>query len=215
MNCLMFLAERARARLDPARAEPRDLEEFARLREQAMAVRGQIIRANLRLVISFAKQHLGPDDDIFELISDGNVALIRAVDLFDYTRGNKFSTYASWAIINGFRRRKREKNYRVRFVTGHEERLLSTADTRADEHDQEQAHRQRQRKVERLLGRLDDRERRILASHYGIGGGDEKSLRQIGKELGISQERVRQIVTRAQDELRKLARTEALVLLQA
>jgi RNA polymerase primary sigma factor len=215
MNYLRFLAERTRARLDPARAEARDLEEVARWHRQAAAVRDQIIRANLRLVVSIAKRHAGSYDDIPELVSDGNVALTRAVDRFDYARGNRFSTYASWAIINGFKRRKREQNKRTRFVTGHEELLRATVDTRTDELDQEKAYTQRQRKVERMLGRLDDRERRIIASRYGIGGIAEKTLRQIGKELGICQERVRQIEARAQEKLRKLARTEELVLLQA
>jgi RNA polymerase primary sigma factor len=93
--------------------------------------------------------------------------------------------------------------------------LRVTADTRADEHDQEKAQKQRQWKVARLLDRLDDRERRIIASRYGIGGADEKTLKQIGKELGISKERVRQIELRAEDKLRKPARTEALDLLPA
>jgi RNA polymerase primary sigma factor len=215
MNYLKFLAERARARLDPVRAEPRDLEGVASWHGQAVAVRDQIIRANLRLVVSLAKRYQGPYDDISERVSDGNVALTQAVDRFDYARGNKFSTYASWAIINSFRRRRRDQNDRGRFLTGHEERLKAAADTRADEHDQEKAHQQRQRKVKRLLGRLDDRERWIIANHYGIGGTDAKSLKQIGKELGISQERVRQIEVRAQVKLRGLARREALDLLPA
>jgi RNA polymerase primary sigma factor len=215
MNYLRFLAERTRSRLDPARVEPRDFEEVARWHGQAAAVRDQIIRANLRLVVSIAKRHAGSYNDITELVSDGNVALIQAVDRFDYARGNKFSTYASWAIINGLKRRKREQNNRARFVTGDEVILQSAADTRADEHDQEKADKQRQREVERLLGRLDDRERRIIASRYGIGGGDEKTRKQIGKELGISKERVRQLEARAENKLRQPAQTEAVDLLLA
>jgi RNA polymerase primary sigma factor len=61
-----------------------------------------------------------------------------------------------------------------------------------------------------LLDRLNGRERRILASRYGIGGGPEQTLMQIGRDLGISKERVRQIVSRAQDKLRKFARLAAL-----
>ena len=137
------------------------------------------------------------------------------MDRFDYARGNKFSTYATWAIINGLRRKKREKNVLGRFVTGHEAMLRSTAETRTDAHDQEKAHTQRRCQVERLLGRLDDRERRIIAGRYGIGGADEKTLKQIGKELGITKERVRQIETRAHKKLRGLARREELDLLLA
>ena len=215
MNYLKSRASRLCDRIDPARARAADLDEIERLLEGALAIRNQIIRANLRLVFSIAKRHVGSNDDLFELVSDGNVVLTRAVDRFDYALGNKFSTYASWAIINGFRRRKREKNERVRFVTDPEAMLQSTADTRADAHDQEKAHKQRQCQVERLLGRLDDRERRIIASRYGIGGADEMTLKQIGKELGITKERVRQIETRAHKKLRGLARREELDLLLA
>ena len=66
-----------------------------------------------------------------------------------------------------------------------------------------------------LLAKLDDRERRILVGRFGIGGACEQTLKQIGKELGITKERVRQIESVAQDKLRRLARTEELVLLLA
>jgi RNA polymerase primary sigma factor len=215
MNYLKSRASRLRDRLDPARARTADLDEIDRHLEEAQAIKTQVVRANLRLVVSIAKRQLGSHDDLFERVSDGNYVLIRAVDRFDYARGNRFSTYASWAIINDFRRRKRVKNERVRFITGTEAMLRSTADTRAHAHDQEKAHEQRQCQVERLLGRLDDRERRIIVSRYGIGGADEMTLRQIGKALGISKERVRQIETRAQQKLRGLAQREGLDLLLA
>ena len=64
--------------------------------------------------------------------------------------------------------------------------------------------------VRRWLGRLDERERWVLASHYGIDGAPKQTLRQIGKELGISKERVRQIEDRARAKLRKWARLERL-----
>jgi RNA polymerase primary sigma factor len=215
MNYLKSLARRLRDRIDPARAGAAELDEIERLVTQAVAIRNRIIEANLRLVVSIAKKHARPGEDLSERVSDGNVALIRAVDRFDYARGNKFSTYASWAIIHSLSRGKRKQNDRVRLVPGGEEVLQSIADTRADEHDQEKAHGQCRCQVERLLARLDGRERRIIAGRYGIGGAEEQTLTQIGKELGISKERVRQIAGRAQERLRGLARTEALDLLPA
>jgi RNA polymerase primary sigma factor len=215
MNYLKSLAGRLLDRIDPARARAAELDEVERLLSEAVAVRNRIIEANLRLVVAIAKKRARPGELLSELVSDGNVALIRAVDRFDFARGNKFSTYATWAIINGLRRRKRQWNDRVRFVPGDEVVLQSTADTRADEHDQEKAHQQRRCKVERWLGRLDDRERRILASRCGIGGAGEKTLTQIGKELGISKERVRQLEARARKKLLGLAREEVLDLLPA
>ena len=80
------------------------MDEIERLYDQAVAVKNQIVRANLRLVVSIAKRHVGPTDNFFELVSDGNMSLIRAAEKFDYARGNKFSTYASWAIMKNFAR---------------------------------------------------------------------------------------------------------------
>ena len=84
--------------------------------EEALAVKNQIIRANLRLVVSIAKKHVGRSDNFFELVSDGNMSLIRAVEKFDYARGNKFSTYASWAIMKNFIRSIPIENHRPRSV---------------------------------------------------------------------------------------------------
>ena len=75
-----------------------------KLCQETVATRNQIICANLRLVVSIAKRHLGPVQNFFELVSDGNVSLMRAVERFDYSLGNRFSTYATWAIINNFAR---------------------------------------------------------------------------------------------------------------
>jgi RNA polymerase sigma factor (sigma-70 family) len=206
MNYLKAQAAKIRDRLDPAKAKSSDLDEIERLQEEALAVKNQIIRANLRLVVSIAKRHVGPSNNFFELVSDGNMSLIRAVEKFDYSRGNKFSTYASWAIMKNFARTIPEENYRRdRFVTGHEEMFEAAADNRADEHEYESALKRMQEAVKGMLGKLDDRERRIIVSRYGLGGAAEQTLEQLGRELGITKERVRQIESRAQDKLRKYA----------
>src|SRR4051794_14497691 len=211
MNYLKFLANRLRERIEPTRARTADLDEIERLQEEALAVKNQVIRANLRLVVSIAKRHVGPSNNFFELVSDGNMSLIRAVEKFDYSRGNKFSTYASWAIMKNFARTIPEENYRRdRFVTGHEEMFEAAADTRIDEHEYESAQRRNQEAVKGMLGRLDDRERRIIISRYGINGVSEQTLEQLGRELGITKERVRQIESRAQEKLRKIAIEEKL-----
>ena len=211
MNYLKFLADGLRATLDPARARTADLDEIERLQEEALAVKNQIIRANLRLVVSIAKRHVGPSNNFFELVSDGNMSLIRAVEKFDYARGNKFSTYASWAIMKNFARTIPEENYRRdRFVTGHEEMFEAAADNRTDEHEYESSQKRMQEAVKGMLGRLDDRERRIIVSRYGLNGASEKTLEQLGRELGITKERVRQIESRAQDKLRRFANEEKL-----
>ncbi|MFO0960321.1 MAG: sigma-70 family RNA polymerase sigma factor [Isosphaeraceae bacterium] len=211
MNFLRHQASVLRQGLDPARAKSTDLDEIERLQEAALAVKNQIIRANLRLVVSIAKRHVGPSNNFFELISDGNMSLIRAVEKFDFSRGNKFSTYASWAIMKNFARTIPEENYRRdRFVTGHEEMFETAADTRIDEHEYESAQKRMQEAVKGMLGKLDDRERQIIVSRFGINGAHEQTLEQLGRALGITKERVRQIESRAQDKLRKFARDQKL-----
>jgi len=211
MNYLKYQAHELRQDLDPSRARTADLDEIERLQEEALAVKNQIIRANLRLVVSIAKRHVGPSNNFFELVSDGNMSLIRAVEKFDFSRGNKFSTYASWAIMKNFARTIPEENYRRdRFVTGHEEMFEAAADNRTDEHEYESALKRMQEAVKGMLGRLDDRERRIIISRFGLGGASEQTLEQLGRELGITKERVRQIESRAQDKLRRIASEEKL-----
>ncbi|MDX1964340.1 MAG: sigma factor, partial [Pirellulales bacterium] len=94
-NYLKYRAAKLRADLDPATAKSGVMDEIERLYDLAVAVKNQIVRSNLRLVVSIAKRHVGPSDNFFELVSDGNISLIRAVEKFDYSRGFKFSTYAS------------------------------------------------------------------------------------------------------------------------
>ncbi|WP_152052742.1 sigma-70 family RNA polymerase sigma factor [Tautonia marina] len=213
MNFLKYKAYLRREKLDPHKAKTAELDEIDRLQDEALAVKNQIIRANLRLVVSIAKRHVGPSNNFFELVSDGNMSLIRAVEKFDYARGNKFSTYASWAIMKNFARTIPEENYRRdRFVTGHEEMFESAADGRIDEHEYEVAHRRNVEAVQGMLGRLDDRERRIMISRYGLDGSREMTLEQLGKELGITKERVRQIESRAQEKLRRIAVEERMEL---
>jgi RNA polymerase primary sigma factor len=211
MNYLKYQAYQLRQELDPGRARTSDLDEIERLQEEALAVKNQIIRANLRLVVSIAKRHVGPSNNFFELVSDGNMSLIRAVEKFDFSRGNKFSTYASWAIMKNFARTIPEENYRRdRFVTGHEEMFEAAADNRTDEHEYESTLKRMQEAVKGMLGRLDERERKIIISRFGLGGASEQTLEQLGRELGITKERVRQIESRAQDKLRKIASEEKL-----
>jgi len=207
MNYLYYRAHQLRVALDPNDCDAAQLDEIERLQGEALAVKNQLIRANLRLVVSIAKKRVGPSDNFFELVSDGNMSLIRAVEKFDFARGFKFSTYATWAIVNNFTRTMPDdKRWRNRFTTGHEELFEAAADHRSDEHEYESDLCHNQDTVQAMLGRLTDRERRVLVSRYGIGGANEMTLEQLGKELGITKERVRQIQSRAQDKLRKFAR---------
>ena len=75
------------------------MDRIEKLYEESVSIENQIIRANLRLVVSIAKRYVGPAEDFFELVSDGNMSMIVRRRNSDVSQGNKFSTYASWAII--------------------------------------------------------------------------------------------------------------------
>ncbi len=206
MNFLKYRALKLRDAIDLQKVSGTVLAEIDSLLEEALVVKNQIIRANLRLVVSIAKKHVGRSDNFFELVSDGNMSLIRAVEKFDFARGNKFSTYASWAIMKNFIRSIPIENHRRdRFVTGHDDLFEAAADNRTDEHEYESTQRRMRDAVKGMLGRLDDRERRIIVSRFGLDGVGEQTLEQLGRELGVTKERVRQLEARAQNKLRKIA----------
>ncbi len=117
MNYLKCLAGRIRDRIDPRRPDADDLDEFERLQAEALDVKNRIVEANLRLVVSVARKRLRPGSSLSERVSDGNFALLLAVDRFDFARGNRFSTYATWAILNELTRsERRERRHRRRSV---------------------------------------------------------------------------------------------------
>ena len=84
-NFLKHQASKLRDRLDPARAKASVMDKIEKFYDQAVQVKNQIVRCNLRLVVSIAKRHVGGVDEFFELVSDGNMSLIRAVEKFDYS----------------------------------------------------------------------------------------------------------------------------------
>jgi RNA polymerase primary sigma factor len=225
MNYLKFKAAQLRkglckegedeATVDPAKVRIQDLTRIEELQAEANAVKDQLINANMRLVVNIAKRHSGQTDNFFELLSDGNMSLIRAVEKFDYSRGFKFSTYASWAIMKNFARSiPDEKHRRERFVTGHDEVFETTQDMRSDEHEVVASTERASRYVNRLLGYLEPREREIIRMRAGL---DENAkgmtLEEIGQQFGITKERVRQLNARAMKKLRSIAEKEDLDLL--
>jgi RNA polymerase primary sigma factor/RNA polymerase sigma factor len=210
MNYFKYKASKLRESLDPSRPRSALMDQIERFYDGAVATKNEIISANLRLVVSIAKRHVGPVENFFELVSDGNMSLIRAVEKFDYARGNKFSTYASWAIMKNFARTiPDEHRHRDRFRTSHAEMFSATEDDRTDQYEQESSQLQREAQVSRILERLDDREQRIIISRFGLVRGQEPlTLKEVGAELGVTKERIRQIEARALNKLRKAAQEE-------
>ncbi len=209
-NYLKYKANKLRESIDPAQAKSGVMDEIESLNEQAVAIKNQIVRANLRLVVSIAKRHIGPNDNFFELVSDGNMSLIRAAEKFDFARGNKFSTYATWAIMKNFARTiPDEIRRRDRFRTSTDEVFTSTEDGRSDQIGQELAQNKRESQIGKILHRLDEREQRIIISRFGLDHDHEPlTLKEVGEELGVTKERVRQIENRALLKLRQAAQEE-------
>ena len=213
-NYLKHKASQLRDQLDPARAKSSLMDRIEELYEEAVRTKNQIVKANLRLVVSIAKRHVSSSDDFFGLVSDGNMSLIRAVEKFDYSRGNKFSTYASWAIMKNFARTiPDEFKHRDRFRTSHEEMFSAQEDERSDRYEQESAQYLRQRQIGRILSRLDEREQKIIISRFGLDHSQEPlTLKEVGSEMGVTKERVRQIEARALNKLRIAAQEERIEL---
>jgi RNA polymerase primary sigma factor len=207
MNYLKYKASALRARLALDRPKNSLMDRIERLYDESVATKNQIISANLRLVVSIAKRYVDPRGDFFGLVSDGNISLIRAVDKFDVSRGNKFSTYASWAIMRNFARTiPGELRHRGRYCTSHAEMFDTVEDARADYYEQESAQIQREADVQDLLTRLDARERQIITSRFGLALGQEAiTLKQVGATIGVTKERVRQIQYRALGKLKEAA----------
>lgn len=203
MNYLRHKAQMALDALDPDHVRPAQLDEIEALLDEAARIKGRIVQANLRLVVSIAKRHLAPGQDLFELISDGNVSLMRAVDKFDYARGFKFSTYASWAVMKNFARSiPEQRRHGERYQTGWDTYLDAIGTAPREDSDNEEVLALRGT-VERMLATLDARERSILRQRYGLDdAGEPQTLEQIGRRFGVSKERIRQLEARAMTKLR-------------
>lgn len=212
MNYLKFKAREIQRSLYDRSPRTKDLQEIERLMELATEVKNFLIRSNLRLVVSIAKRHMKPSTNFFEMVSDGNMSLIRAIEKFDYTKGNKFSTYATWAIMKNYARSiPAEHKVLDRFRTGSDEVFKLSEDDRGSQFADEVTNSNQRQMIMSILRQLDERERAIIVHRYGLERGSEpETLEQVGSRFNVTKERIRQIESRAMQKIRKIAADEKL-----
>jgi len=207
MNRLKYLAAQRRDRLDLARPRAKLVREIETLLAQARQLRDRIVRANLRLVVSLARKVAEPATPLDELVSEGNLTLMRAVEKFDFSRGFRFSTYATHAVRRNLWRMLQNRQRQNRRECPTElDQFPSTLDDSAAAADAERAWPQLRGALEDLLARLDDREQLIVRARFGLGVLEERqTLQVVAERIGLSKERVRQLECRALDKLRDWA----------
>lgn len=173
------------------------------------AARAQIVQANLPLVLAMAKRTKLTGIDFSELISEGNMALLRSVDKFDCSRGFKFSTYACRAILKSFSRVAiRSSRYRSRFPTEFDPALEKSdfIERKRQEVEEYCVDELRSILVENVAN-LSDVERKVIRARFALDAIDSDhaqpmTLEQVGVIIGVTKERVRQIQNKALEKLR-------------
>ena len=207
MNYLKFKAKQLRDNLAASQERIGNMNEIERLLERSQAIKNVLIRSNLRLVVSVARKHRKQQAGFFEMISDGNMTLIRAIEKFDYLRGTKFSTYATWAIMRSYARSiPAEGTQLERFRTGTEVVLTDEEDSRPAASADEKLAADKYETLGSILGQLNEREQEAISLRFALHGlSKPMTLEQIGDRLGVSKERTRQIINTGLEKLRQIA----------
>ena len=204
MNFLKFRAERNRRRLDLTRLNSTLVQQIQSDLDAAIQARNHIVQANLRLVVALARKLTTSIDSMSDLISEGMSPLIRSVELFDISLGNRFSTYGTWAVRNQMIRWLKRTHTQSEFQAGDMSCALeSLPDRRPLGQASEETQQTRLAAVHQLLDLLSQRERQIITARFALEGQPHgQSLAEIAEQMGLSKERVRQIALTSLEKLR-------------
>jgi len=192
---------------------PEAIQELLRWERVAQQTRNEIVRANLPLVLAMARRTRISNVDPADLISEGNLALLRSVDKFDCSRGYKFSTYACRAILKSFARvAARTSRHRGHFPTEFDPALEKSNYLDQQRRDLEDRCVAELRSILTTdQAGLSEVERQVIRARFAISESDNppepvevRTLEQVGEMIGVTKERVRQIQNKALSKLRHL-----------
>lgn len=202
MNYLRFRAEGLKVTSDLRNIW--NIRRIESLLKAADWYRDRIVTSNMRLVISIVKKFVNPQNGFDDLLSDGIVALIRAVDKFDVGMGFRFSTYATQVVRRSTYRSVMEKQAdRQRNVGSIHENGLDIGDEQKESSMSEQRWHELRSRLSVMLDHLDRREKFIIRARFSLGGHRRiQTLQRLADKLGVSKERIRQLEKRALDKLR-------------
>ncbi|TWU41917.1 sigma-70 family RNA polymerase sigma factor [Novipirellula artificiosorum] len=207
MNFLLHQAAAHRRLLNPSRPSRARLALVDRLIAMAHWHRDRIVEANLRLVFSIVKKFVNANNQFDELLSDGIVALMRAVEKFDYDRGFRFSTYATQVVRrNSYRTIVFNQQERQKVIGGLQDMNLDLSDEDRGSSISEGRWHELRSRLAAMLEDLDRREKLIIRARFSLGSHRKvHTLQSLADRLGISKERVRQLERRAMEKLRSMA----------
>ena len=206
MNFHKFRADQLRQLIDADYPDESLVAEVESHLTEAASIRDQIIESNMRLVISIIKKFVNAQNTFDDLLSEGIVSLIRAVENFDHSRGFRFSTYATQVIRrNTFHLISRRQRETTRFRNGASEVLGDALDAQNPDLIGEHQFLGIRSRIATMLDQLDRRERMIIRCRFALGTHHRsRTFQELADRLGISKERVRQLEQRAIGKLRGL-----------